>query len=122
MANYEPRIHNYIDKETGIHIVKATAFYACQPISAVAKCDPADTFDLDLGVKIALTRLKIKIAKKRQAGMKAWAKSTAKYLNQLKLDEKRARKTKEYAELNALDRKVEIKKLEAELVELTKGE
>ncbi len=121
MRNYPTKVYNYIDNKTGAHVVKAITMYAGQPVTAVAKCDPTDTFDLEFGTKIALARLDLKIAKKRRARMRAWAKSSGEYLEYLKIQERRARKAKEYAEIGALDRKVEINKLEAELAEMLKG-
>lgn len=120
MRNYATKVYNYVDKKTGAHIVKAVTMYAGKYVEATAKCDPADTFDLEFGTKIALTRLDLKIAKKRQVSMKAWAESTSEYLDYLKVQERKARKAKEYAEVAALDHKVEVKKLEAALAEMLK--
>ena len=118
MRNYATKVYNYVDKKTGAHIVKAVTMYAGKYVEATAKCDPADTFDLEFGTKIALTRLDLKIAKKRQVSMKAWAESTSEYLDYLKVQERKARKAKEYAEVAALDHKVEVKKLETVLAEM----
>jgi len=120
MKNYETKVYDYIDKNTGIHIVKAITRYADDPIYAIAKCDPNDKFDLELGKTIALKRLNIKIAKKRQASIRAWAKSCKNHLDYLESEKRRVKKALEYAECAALDRKVEIKNIETELAKLTK--
>jgi hypothetical protein len=120
MRNYATKVYNYVDKKTGVHIVKAVTIYAGRYVEAIAKCDPTDTFDLEFGTKIALTRLDLKIAKKRQVSMKAWANASKEYLEYLKAQERKARKANEYAEVAVLDRKVEIKKLEAALAEMLK--
>lgn len=46
--------------------VTATTRYAGNIISATAKCDPSDKFDLDIGKKLAEKRLEYKVAKKRE--------------------------------------------------------
>ena len=120
MRNYPTKVYDYIDKNTGSHIVKAITMYANEFISAIAKCDPNDEFDLELGKTIALTRLNIKVAKKRKANMKMWAKSCKEHLEYLETEKRRVKKALEYAECSATDRKVEIKKLEAALSEITK--
>ena len=120
MRNYATKVYNYVDKKTGTHIVKAVTRYAGKYVEAIAKCDPADTFDLEFGTKIALTRLDLKIAKKRRASMKVWAESASEYLEYLKVQERKARKAKEYAEVAFLDHKVEIKNLETALAEMLK--
>ncbi len=120
MRNYATKVYNYVDKKTGAHIVKAVTMYAGKYVEATAKCDPSDTFDLEFGTKIALTRLDLKIAKKRQTSMKAWAKGATEAIEYFKTQERKARKVKEYAEIAALDHKVEVKKLETALAEMLK--
>ena len=118
MRNYETKIFDYIDKKTGAHIVKAETMYAGKPISAFSKCDPSDTFSLAFGTAVALKRLDIKIAKKRQASMIAYAKMCKQNLEWIEIEKRRVKKAMERAEIAALDRKVEAKELETELAEL----
>jgi hypothetical protein len=118
MRNYETKIYDYVDKKTGAHIVKATTMYAGKTISAFSKCDPRDTFDLKFGTDVALKRLDIKIAQKRQASMMAYAKFCKQNLEWIEIEKRRVKKAMEKAEVFAFDRKVEIKDLEAELAEM----
>lgn len=46
--------------------ITATTMYAGNLISATAKCDPSDTFDEEIGKKLAEKRLEYKVAKKRE--------------------------------------------------------
>ena len=46
--------------------VTATTMYAGNLISATAKCSPFDTFDEEIGKKLAEKRLEYKVAKKRE--------------------------------------------------------
>ena len=118
MRNYETKVYNYVDKKTGAHIVKAVTMYMDEYVTATAKCNPEDEFNLELGTAIALTRLDIKIAKKRKASMKAWAKHCRECLYEIEIDKRRTKKALEYAEGAFIDRKVELKKLEKQLSEL----
>jgi len=118
MRNYETKIFDYIDKNTGAHIVKATTMYAGKTVSAFSKCDPKDTFDLEFGTKVALKRLDLKIAQKRYASMIAYAKFCKSNLEFIETEKRRIKKALERAEIAALDRKVEAKEFEAELAEL----
>lgn len=120
MRNYPTKVYDYIDKETGAHVVKAVTMYAGRYVEATARCNPGDTFDLEFGKQVALKRLDIKIAKKRQISMKAWVKSSEEYLEYLKIEERHARKAKEYAEVTAANHKVSINKLESELADMLK--
>ena len=118
MRNYDTKIYTYTDRATGALVVKAITTYAGQPVSATAKCDPTDDFDIEFGKQLALKRLDLKIAKKRQASMTSWFKHCDQYLEYLKAEERRTRKVKEYAEITATDHKIEAKKLEAEIAEM----
>ena len=118
MRNYETKIYDYIDKKTGAHVVKATTMYDGKTVSALSKCDPNDTFDLEFGTAVALKRLDIKIAQKRQASMIAYAKFCKMNLEFFEIEKRRVKKAMERAEVAAFDRKVEAKELEAELTEL----
>lgn len=118
MRNYETKIYDYVDKKTGAHIVKAATMYAGKTVSAYAKCDPGDTFDLEFGTKVALKRLDIKIAQKRYASMITYAKFCKMNLELIDIERRRTKKAMERAEVAALDRKLEAKEYEAELAEL----
>jgi septum formation topological specificity factor MinE len=118
MRNYETKIYDYIDRKTGAHVIKATTLYAGKTISACSKCDPGDTFNLKLGTDIALKRLDLKIAHKRQASMIAYAKFCKMNLDVIDVEKRRIKKAMERAEVAALDRKLEIKTLEADLSKL----
>lgn len=120
MRNYETKIYNYVDKNTGINVVKAITQYSNETIVATAKCSPEDVFDLERGKTIALKRLDLKIAKKRKADMRAWSNFQRLQVKYHEQEKHRAKKALEYAECAVADRQVEIRKLEAELVELTK--
>jgi septum formation topological specificity factor MinE len=118
MRNYETKIYDYIDRKTGAHIVKATTLYAGKTISAYSKCNPEDIFNLELGTNIALKRLDLKIAHKRQASMIAYAKFCKMNLDVIDVEKRRIKKAMERAEVATLDRKLEIKTLEADLSKL----
>jgi hypothetical protein len=115
MRNYETKVYDYVDKKTGAHVVKATTMYAGRNVSAVAKCEPGDTFDLKFGTDVALKRLDIKIALKREASMKAYAKFCQMNLDFIAQEKKRVTQARDRAEIAALDRKLEAKELEKEL-------
>lgn len=115
MRNYETKIYDYVDKKTGAHIVKVTTMYAGKTVSAFSKCDPRDTFDLELGKAVALKRLDIKIAQKRRASMMSYAKFCKMNLEFIEQEKRRIKKAIERAEVSALDRKLEIKQFETEL-------
>lgn len=115
MRNYETKVFDYVDKKTGAHIVKATTMYAGKPVSAFAKCDPNDNFNLKFGTDVALRRLDIKIAMKRHASMVAYAKVCKQHLEWLEIERRRAQRAMERAEVAALDRVCEAKDMEAEL-------
>lgn len=118
MRNYETKIFNYIDKNTGAHVVKAATMYAGKTVSAFSKCDPSDTFDLEFGTKVALKRLDIKIAQKRQASMKQYADFCRSNLELIKYEKRRVKKALVRAEVAAKDREVELNTLQTELNEL----
>lgn len=121
MRNYATNLYDYVDKKTGAHIVKATTMYAGKTVSAYAKCDPNDVFDLDFGKKVALKRLDIKINQKRYASMITSAKFCKMNLEYLDTERRRLKKAMEKAEVAALDRKVDIKNLENELEDMFKN-
>ena len=92
--------------------------YAGKPVSAFAKCDPSDNFDLKFGTDVALKRLDIKIAMKRHASMVAYAKMCKQHLDWIEVERRRAQKAMERAEIAAVDRICEAKDMEAELNEM----
>lgn len=118
MRNYETRVYAYVDKKTGTHVVKATTMYAGKAVWATAKCDPTDNFDFNFGAKLALKRLDLKIAQKRQASMIAYAKFCKMNLEFIENEKRRIKKAMERAEVAALDRKLEAKQFEDEIAEL----
>lgn len=121
MRNYETKLYQYTDKNTGQKVVKATTMYAGKSVSAIAKCDPQDTFDPNFGAALALKRLDLKIAQKRHASMIAYAKFCMKNLDFIHVEKRRAQKALARAEVAALDRKLDIKKIETELAEMLKN-
>lgn len=118
MKNFEPHVYSYTEKNTGVKVVKAIAVYNGKIVSAFAKCDPDDTFNLELGKKIAIKRLEIKITQKRAADKLAYTKRCKTELEFIKRDYRHIQKSMERAEIAILDRRVEIKHLEDELAEL----
>ena len=118
MRNYEIKTYDYVDKKTGAHIVKAVTMYAGRPITAIAKCDPEDVFNLELGARIALKRLDLKIANKRVADMRNYVKYCQTNLDFLEVEAKRIKKARDKAEIFVFDRKHEIDELEKQLEEL----
>ena len=118
MRNYETKVFDYVDKKTGAHIVKATTMYAGKPVSAFSKCDPSDNFSLAFGTAVALKRLDIKIAKKRQASMLAYAKLCKQNLDWIEIEKRRVKSALERAEVAALDRKVEASEMQIELAKM----
>lgn len=118
MRNYETHVYSYTEKSTGIRIVKVVTVYDGKSVSACAKCDPDDIFDLELGTKIALKRLDIKIAKKRQASMQEYVKLCEINLGLIEQEKKRIIEARNRAKIAAADRKVELKEFEIELSEM----
>lgn len=121
MRNYETKIYDYVDSKTGAHVVKATTMYAGKSVSAYSKCDPTDTFDLEFGIAVALKRLDIKIAEKRAASMKAYAKFCEMNLDFIEQEKRRVSKALERAKVAVSDRKVDAKAMDRELAELFKA-
>lgn len=115
MRNYETKVYDYIDKKTGQHIVKARTMYAGKSVTAVAKCDPADTFDLEFGKALALKRLDVKIAEKRAASMKAYAKFCRMNLEFIEIEKRRTKNALQRAEVSYSDRMVEAKQYADEI-------
>ena len=115
MRNYETKTFDYVDKETGAHVVKATTTYAGRTVSAFAKCIPSDTFDLQFGKDVAIKRLEIKIAQKRAASMKRRADMYEKVVEDFERQIRFMKSEIEKARIAEGDRRVEISDLEAEL-------
>jgi hypothetical protein len=84
--NNEIKVVDYVDKKTGCHVVKAMTTYKGSLVVAYAKCDPADTFDLQVGTNLACLRLKQKVAKKRYSYRKAYLKELKRQLAWLEQD------------------------------------
>lgn len=118
MRNYEVNVYDYIDKDTGVHVVKATTTYAGKTVSTIAKCDPEDTFDLELGRKIALMRLDRKMARKRAAYLKNYTDFCLKNLDIIEREKCRIEKAIQRAEIAYIDHIAEAKQYEIELTEL----
>lgn len=121
MRNYETKVFNYVDKKMGQHVVKATTTYAGKTVSAFAKCDPEDNFDLQFGTDLALKRLDLKIARKREASMKAYTKFCKMNLDFIEAERRRVKKAAERAQVAVSDRQVEFKQIEAELAAMLKN-
>ena len=121
MRNYATKVYNYVEQPTGCHVVKTTTMYAGKTVSAHAKCDPTDIFDMEFGTKIATKRLDCKIAKKRAASCRRKAETCQEIIEFYKQEIKRLTKSKEAAEVMAADRMVEVAEIEAELTELLKN-
>ena len=118
MRNYDVKVYEYTDKDTGVHVVKATTNYNGKTISTVAKCDPEDTFDFELGTKIALMRLDRKMARKRAAALKEYIAFCRKNLAIIEREKHRIEKAIQRADLAYFDCKVEVNQYEIELTEL----
>lgn len=121
MRNYETKVFNYIDKKTGQHVVKATTIYAGKTVSAFAKCGPEDNFDLQFGTDLALKRLDLKIARKREASMKAYTKFCKMNLDFIEAERRRVKKAAERAQVAVSDRQVEVKQIEADIAAMLKN-
>ena len=118
MRNYDTKVYDYIDKKTGAHVVKATTMYAGKQVSATSKCDPDDAFDLKFGKKVAEKRLDIKIALKRAASMREYAKFCQMNLELIENEKRRVTKALERAKIAKSDRLAEAKALKAELADM----
>lgn len=115
MRNYETKVYNYVDKKTGKQIVKAVTMYAGKTVSAVAKCDPQDTFDYKFGADLALLRLDQKIALKRAASMRSYVKFCEMNLEFINNEKRRVKTALQRARVAADDRMVEAKQYEEKI-------
>ena len=118
MRNYSTHTYDYVEKSTGIHVVKAVTIYEGKAVYALAKCDPNDNFDLEFGKKLALKRLDQKIALKRTAHSKEFVRFCERNLEFVELERKRLRKMIEDAKTARLDRLVEANMLDKEIKEM----
>ena len=118
MRNYSTNTYDYVEKSTGIHVVKAATIYEGKTVYALAKCDPEDNFDLEFGKKLALKRLDQKIALKRAAHSKEFIRFCEKNLEFIEVERKRLRKTIEDAKTARLDRLVEANMYNREINEM----
>jgi hypothetical protein len=121
MKNYDIRVYDYIEKATGVHIVKAVTTYEGKAIYAFAKCSPEDKFDLEFGVKLAVLRLDKKLAKKRYALRKAHLGCLKENLEWINQDKRKLVKLIEKEEVICADRRVELYNAEVELKNLLAG-
>lgn len=121
MRNYETKVYDYVDKKTGQRVVKALTMYAGKSVSALAKCDPNDTFDYEFGAKLALLRLDKKIALKRAASMKAYAKFCETNLEFIENEKRRVKTALERAQVAVSDRMVDAKQYEDEIKAMLNG-
>ena len=113
MRNYETNVYTYV--ENGINVIKAVTTYEGKAVYAYAKCDPADSFDIEFGTKLALKRLDQKIALKRAAHNKEFAKLCRLDLEQIEHYKKRLKKALASAEVSYGNRMVEAKQLNDEI-------
>ena len=118
MKTYETYVYSYTENNTGIQVVKAVTIYEGKAIYAYAKCDPEDSFDFEFGKKLALKRLDYKIALKRAAHNKEFAKLCRIDLEHVESYKKRLKKTITSAEVAYGNRMVEAKQLEIEINEM----
>jgi hypothetical protein len=121
MRNYETKVYDYVDKKTGQHIVKARTMYAGKSVSAIAKCDPDDTFDLKFGTDLALLRLDQKIALKRAASMKSYTKFCQMNLDFVENEARRIKRARDRATISYGDRMVEVKQYEDRIKKMLNG-
>ncbi len=63
MPNY--KVFTYTNKD-GLKVVKVGSTYAGKPVWGYAACAPGDTYDYELGYKIAKARCDVKVAKLRE--------------------------------------------------------
>ncbi len=118
MKNSEIRVYDYIEKDTGIHVVKAITTYEGRAVYAFAKCDPEDKFDLVFGTKLAVLRLERKIAKKGYALRKAHMKCLKENLEWVTQEKRKLTKLIEKEEVICADRRVELHELDTEITKL----
>jgi hypothetical protein len=65
VAEYDNNYHFYYNTRNSM--VVCTTAYKGKTIRGVAKCSPEDTFDLEVGKKLAYLRCRYKFAKKKAA-------------------------------------------------------
>ena len=53
-----------VDKDNGVVVAFST--FAKQKVAGIARCAPSDTFDIEVGKRLAAARCDVKIAKLRQ--------------------------------------------------------
>ena len=116
--NYTTHVFDYIEKTTGRHVVKAVTTYEGKSVYAFAKCDPEDTFDLKFGTDLALLRLDQKIALKRAASMKAYAKCCRMNLEYIEIEKRRTKNAMQRAEVSYSDHMVEAAQYETRIAEM----
>ena len=73
---YGDKCNFYIDKKNRTVVCATT--YKNERLRGIAKCDPADDFDIDVGKVLAYARCRQKLAKKKLAhSKKVYAKALA---------------------------------------------
>ena len=60
---YGKKYHFYYNEDN--QTVVCTTLYKCQMVRGIAKCDPEDEFDLELGKKFAYLRCRAKFTRKK---------------------------------------------------------
>ena len=118
MRNFKTNVYDYVEKTSGRRIVKAVTTYEGKAVYAVAKCDPQDIFDLEFGKKLALLRLQQKIALKRAAHNKEFARYCRRDLEDVEQYKKKVKKMLASAEVAYGNRMVEVNQLETEIANM----
>lgn len=111
----EIKVFDYVDKKTGCHVVKAVTTYKGSPVMAIAKCDPADTFDLQVGTNLATLRLEQKVAKKRYSYRKAYLAELKKNLAWIEQDRNMLIKLIEREAVYCADCRVDLHNIDLDL-------
>lgn len=75
------KYYTYTDKETKAIVVVAASTYCGKAVKGYAKCNPADTFDLEKGKTLAAARCAQKIANRRNKRAAAKLREAKENLN-----------------------------------------
>ena len=111
MKPVDIKLYTYTEPITGCTCVKATTNYVGKNLFAVAKCDPTDEFDKELGEKLAILRLNIKIAKRRVALAKERVVYATEYREFLEKEQRRLNASLKREEASVAERTVDLKEL-----------
>ena len=112
------KLYEYVEKETGRKVVKATSTFDDKAVWAYAKCDTMDEYDIAFGTALAENRLDTKLTKKQLSLAKRKVKDYEDYIEFLRAELKRATKAHDWAKGAVLDLKVELEMLRREQEEL----